>query len=107
MLSELKMAIRGDVILVASQMRHVFLRDDISAKEAKLMDMLSQGKSWAEIARDLNYKTPKAAANIADRLFDKLLTPQDQAKLAQEGGKKRYKAVEVWLSRRTASLRNS
>lgn len=102
MLTELKMAIRGDVIIVAAQMRHVFLRDDISAKEARMLDLLSQGKGWSEIAQELGYKTSKAAANIGDRVFDKLLSPQDLALVAAEGGKKRLKAVEVWQSRKTA-----
>ncbi len=105
MLAELKMAIKGEVILVASMMRHVFIRDDISAKEARLLDLLSAGKSWAEIARELGYKTPKAAANVGDRIFDKLLTPQDQQKLAEEGAKKRQKALEIWQSRRLSHTR--
>ncbi|MBI4532399.1 MAG: response regulator transcription factor [Candidatus Melainabacteria bacterium] len=100
MLAELKMAIRGDVILVASQMRHVFIREDISPKEARLLDLLSQDKGWPEIARELGYKTPKAAANIGDRIFDKLLTPQDQQDLTSEGIKKREKALEIWRSRK-------
>lgn len=102
MLAELKMALRGDVIMVASQMRHVFIREDISAKEARLLDLLSLEKGWAEIARELGYKTAKAAANIGDRVFDKLLTPQDQKELAEAGLKKRQKALEIWLSRRRA-----
>ena len=100
MLAELKMAIRGDVIMVASQMRHVFIREDISAKEARLMDLLSTGRGWPEIAHELGYKTPKAAANVGDRIFDKLLTPHDQQAVAAAGIKKRQKALEIWLSRR-------
>lgn len=105
MLSELKMAIKGEVILVASQMRHVFIRDDISAKEARMLDLLAVGKSWAEIARELGYKTPKAAANVGDRVFDKILSPQDVAKVAAEGLKKRHKALEIWNSRRMSHAR--
>lgn len=105
MLAELKMAIRGDVIIVAAQMRHVFLRDDISAKEARMLDLLSQGKSWSEIAQDLGYKTSKAAANVGDRVFDKLLSPQDLALVAAAGGKKRLKAVEIWQSRKTTAAK--
>jgi len=101
MIGELKMAIRGDVILVARQMRHVFIREDISAKEARMLDLLGYGKGWAEIARTLGYKTGKAAANIGDRVFDKLLTPQDQARIAKEGLKKRHLALEIWQSRRS------
>ncbi len=105
MLSELKMAIRGDVIIVAAQMRHVFLRDDISAKEARMLDLLALGKSWTEISQELGYKTSKAAANIGDRVFDKLLSPQDLALVAAEGGKKRLKAVEIWQSRKASSTK--
>ncbi|MBX9722748.1 MAG: response regulator [Candidatus Obscuribacterales bacterium] len=105
MLMELKMAIRGDVILVSSPMRHVFIRDDINAKEARMMELLSFGKSWTEIARELGYKTPKAAANVGDRVFDKLLTPQDAQKVAAEGSKKRHKALEIWNSRRLSHAR--
>lgn len=102
MLAELKMAIRSDVIMVASQMRHVFIREDISAKEARLMALLSTGRSWAEIARELGYKTPKAAANVGDRIFDKILTPADQKAAAAAGVKKKQKALEIWLSRNPA-----
>lgn len=105
MLNELKMAIKGEVILVSTPMRHVFIRDDISAKEARMLDLLSHGKSWAEIARELGYKTPKAAANVGDRVFDKLLSPQDAQKVAAEGMKKRHKALEIWTSRRLSHAR--
>jgi DNA-binding NarL/FixJ family response regulator len=105
MLNELKMAIKGEVILVSTPMRHVFIRDDINAKEARMMDLLSCGKSWAEIARELGYKTPKAAANVGDRVFDKLLTPADAQKVAAEGSKKRHKALEIWNSRRLSHAR--
>lgn len=104
MLTELKLAIRGDVILVSRPMRHVFIRDDISAKEARLLDLLSEGKGWAEIARELGYKTSKAAANIGDRIFDKLLTPEDQHSVAAEGSKKRLAAVKIWQSRRPTKV---
>lgn len=104
MLTELKMAIKGEVILVASQMRHVFIRDDISAKEARMLDLLACGKSWSEIARELGYKTSKAAANIGDRVFDKLLNTQDLNKIAAEGLKKRHKALEIWNSRHLSHM---
>lgn len=105
MLMELKMAIMGEVILVSTPMRHVFIRDDINAKEARMMDLLACNKSWAEIARELGYKTPKAAANVGDRVFDKLLSPQDVEKAAAEGLKKRLKALEVWNSRKLSHAR--
>lgn len=99
MLDELKVAIRGHVMMVSSEMRHVFFRDEISAKEARLMHLLSNGKSWAEIAHELGYKTPKAAANIGDRIFDKLLSNQDRQSIEQQGQKKRIRAIEIWKSR--------
>lgn len=103
MLDELKVAIRGHVMIVSSEMRHVFFREDISAKEARMMDLLTQGKGWAEVARELGYKTPKAAANVGDRIFDKLLSNQDKLRLEAEGQKKRLRAVEIWRSRHAAA----
>jgi DNA-binding NarL/FixJ family response regulator len=100
MLDELKIAIKGNVMIVSSEMRHVFFRDDVSAKEARLMDLLALDKSWAEIASELNYKTPKAAANIADRIYDKLLSEADKQSLDASGAKKRQGALEIWRSRR-------
>jgi DNA-binding NarL/FixJ family response regulator len=100
MLDELKLAIKGNVMIVSSEMRHVFFRDDVSAKEARLMDLLSLDKSWAEIAHELNYKTPKAAANIADRIYDKLLSETDKQNIDASGTKKRQRALEIWRSRR-------
>ena len=100
MLDELKIAIKGNVMIVSSEMRHVFFRDDVSAKEARLMDLLGQDKSWAEIAQALGYKTPKAAANIADRIYDKLLSEQDKKDLDVSGEKKRHRALENWKQRR-------
>ncbi len=102
--SELKMAIEGEVVMVSSEMRHVFFREDISAKEARLMDLLVGGASWTDIARDLNYKTSKAAANIGDRVFDKLLTLQEREKIEHEGRKKRDVAIDIWKSRHTAQV---
>lgn len=100
LMAELSMAIKGDVIVVASQMRHVFMRQDISAKEARLLDLLSHGKTWKEVARELGYKTSKIAANVGDRIFDKLITPEDEKRIASEGIKKRHLALEIWQARR-------
>lgn len=99
MLAELRIALRGDIMLVSREMRHVFIREEFSVKEARLMDMLNQGHSWSDIARELHYKTPKAAANIGYRVFDKLLTEADRHQLGSEGEKKRSKALERWRSR--------
>jgi DNA-binding NarL/FixJ family response regulator len=104
MLDELKVAIRGHVMMVSSEMRHVFFREDISAKEARLMNLLCHGKGWAEIARELGYKTPKAAANIGDRIFDKLLSEDERHKLEERGHKKRHRAVELWKSRHSTTV---
>lgn len=103
MVNELKMALSGDVVIVSSEMRHVFFRDDVSAKEARLMDLLCQDKSWSEIANALGYKSSKAAANVGDRVFDKILTEDDRNKLA-DGTKKRDLALEVWKARHRSSV---
>jgi DNA-binding NarL/FixJ family response regulator len=99
MVSELKMALLGDVVIVSSEMRHVFFRDDVSAKEARLMDLLNQDRSWSEIAQALGYKSSKAAANVGDRIFDKILTEEDRKRLLDNGVKKRDLALEVWRAR--------
>jgi len=99
MLSELKIALRGDVVIVSREMRHVFLREELSLKEARLMDMLHAGHGWSEIARELGYKNSKAAANIGYRVFDKLLTPLDREGLDADGEKKQHKALERWRMR--------
>jgi len=99
MVMELKMALLGDVVMVSSEMRHVFFRDDVSAKEARLMDLLSQDRSWTEIAQALGYKSSKAAANVGDRIFDKILTEEDRKRLLDNGVKKRDLALEVWRAR--------
>lgn len=99
MVSELKMALLGDVVIVSNEMRHVFFRDDVSAKEARLMDLLSQDRSWSEIAQALNYKSSKAAANVGDRIFDKILTEDDRKRLMDNGVKKKELALEVWRAR--------
>lgn len=99
MLAELRSALRGDVVMISREMRHVFIREDLSVKEARLMDMLHSGSSWAGIARELGYKTPKAAANIGYRVFDKLLTDSDKQSLGSDGERKRNKALERWRAR--------
>lgn len=99
MLAELKLALRGDVMIVSREMRHVFIREELSVKEARLMEMLNAGLSWAEIARELGYKTPKAAANIGYRVFDKLITVADRQMMGTDGERKRHKALERWRAR--------
>src|SRR6185437_13178556 len=49
MLAELRLALRGEIVAVSREMRHVFLREELSVKESRLMDMLHGGHSWAEI----------------------------------------------------------
>jgi DNA-binding NarL/FixJ family response regulator len=99
MLAELRLALRGEIVAVSREMRHVFLREELSVKESRLMDMLHAGHSWAEIARELGYKTAKAAANIGYRVFDKLLTEADKQGLGADGDRKRTKALERWRAR--------
>lgn len=99
MLAELRLALRGDIMIVSREMRHVFIREELSVKEAHLMDMLNSGHSWADIARELGYKTPKAAANIGYRVFDKLLTEGDRIAMGADGDRKRHKALERWRAR--------
>lgn len=106
MIEELKTALRGRAILVAPEMRHVFFRDEISAKEAQLMDMLVADHSWPEIAEKLDYKTSKAAANTGDRIFDKLIPLKEKADLEQSGGKKRDKAIQIWKARKALKHTN-
>lgn len=96
MMSELKMALQGDVVLIPKQMRHVFMRQELSVKEAKLMEMVNAGHSWQEIADVLGYKTAKAAANIGYRVFEKLLTEADRRSLGSEGDHKRDLALLRW-----------
>lgn len=107
MLVELKLALKGEVILIASQMRHVFMREDLSAKEAKLLDLLAAGKGWIEIAKELGYGNSKTAANIGDRLFDKLLTPAELERASKELMTKRELAIEVWRKRKTSTAQKS
>lgn len=99
MLAELRLALRGDIMIVSREMRHVFIREEFSVKEARLMDMLNSGHSWADIAKELGYKTPKAAANIGYRVFDKLLTEGDRIAMGADGERKRHKALERWRAR--------
>jgi DNA-binding NarL/FixJ family response regulator len=104
MVVQLKAGLRGDITLVSSEMRYVFVRSEISPKEACLMSMLSMGMHWDEIARRLGYKNAKAAANIADRVFDKLLTPQTRKQMDMDGIKKRQRALEIWRSRNRTGM---
>lgn len=98
MVSELKLALRGSVLLVSREMRHVFIRDELSAKEARLMELINNGKTWADVASSLGYKTPKAAATIGYRVFDKLLSASDTGS-SEDKEIKRKKALEKWRAR--------
>ncbi|MBY0550595.1 MAG: response regulator [Candidatus Obscuribacterales bacterium] len=99
MVLELKLALRGSVVLVSREMRHVFIRDELSAKEARLMELINGGATWAEVATQLGYKTSKAAATIGYRIFDKLLTPAENAQLSEDKEVKRKRALEKWRAR--------
>ncbi len=99
MVEELKIAMQGQVVLVPRTMRHVFLREELSTKEARLMELLNEGASWAEIARELGYKSAGAASTIGYRVFDKIL--QDLEPDSEEGKKQR--ALSKWRARTRVS----
>jgi len=99
MVSELKLAMQGHVLLVSREMRHVFIREELSTKEARLMELINDGCSWAEVATELGYKSANAAATIGYRVFDKILDPYDDQKLDGNNEKKRSRALERWRAR--------
>lgn len=91
----MKVAIRYKVAVVSSAMRYVFLRESLSLREAQLMDLLTQNKSWGQIADLMGYNNAKAAANTGDRIFDKLIPPYQK----DEHRSKRNCALEIWQRR--------
>ena len=97
--SELKLAMRGNVVLVSREMRHVFIREQLSTKEARLMELINEGCSWAEVASELGYKSPNAAATIGYRVFDKILDPYDDQASEGNNERKRIRALEKWRAR--------
>lgn len=97
--SELKLAMRGNVVLVSREMRHVFIREQLSTKEARLMELINEGCSWAEVAQELGYKSPNAAATIGYRVFDKILDPYDDQIAEGNNERKRIRALEKWRAR--------
>ncbi len=100
MVAELKLAMQGHVVLVSREMRHVFIREELSTKEARLMELVNEGCSWAEIAQELGYKSANAAATIGYRVFDKILEPYDEQKNVDgNNDKKRIRALEKWRIR--------
>ncbi|MBY0549644.1 MAG: response regulator [Candidatus Obscuribacterales bacterium] len=97
LVDELKLAMRGDILVVPRQMRYVFLREGLSAKEAKLMELLDKGLTWAQVAVELSYRNASVAATVGYRVFDKLLSIQEQEENSDES--KRAKALERWRAR--------
>ncbi|MBX9689340.1 MAG: response regulator [Candidatus Obscuribacterales bacterium] len=100
LISELKLAIEGNVLVVSREMRHVFMREELSTKEARLMELIQEGYSWAQIAQELGYKSAGAAATIGHRVFDKLL----EGYIANDNpdanpDTKRRRALEIWRAR--------
>lgn len=94
---ELKVAIRGEVLIVPRQMRYVFLREVLTLKEAKLMELLDKGATWNQVAKDLGYRNANVATAVGYRIFDKLLSIHEQENISDE--KKREKAIERWRAR--------
>jgi DNA-binding NarL/FixJ family response regulator len=100
LIEELKLALTGNVVVISREMRHVFVRAELSSKESQIMEFLSEGNSWAEIARKMGYKSSNAACTVAYRAFDKLLSHADLDNLANSSGESKLeKAVERWRVR--------
>lgn len=99
MVAELKLAMQGHVVLVSREMRHVFIREQLSTKEARLMELINEGCSWAEVAQELGYKSSNAAATIGYRVFDKILDPYDDQLSEGNNERKRIRALEKWRAR--------
>lgn len=96
MLKGLLAVLRGEVMVVTPELRHVFFRHELSVKEVRLMEMVDQGKSWAEVAEALGYRSARAASIIGYRVFDKLAGKSYKEK----GGKsKREWALQLWRAR--------
>lgn len=95
LLDSISLCLTKNVMVMSSEMRHLFLPEEITAKEARLMDMLLADATWDQIANELGYKNVHAACSTADRLFDKLLTWHDVA-IDGRGKKKRELAVQLW-----------
>lgn len=91
----LKFCMLKKMLVMSPEMRHLFLPEQITTKEARLMDMLVDGAKWQEVAKCLGYKNAHAACSTADRVFDKLLTWHDVA-YAAPGTKKRQLALQLW-----------
>ena len=63
------------------------------------MELLMEERSWSEIAQTLGYRSSKVAANVGDRVFDKILTEEDRKRLCDDTVKKKELALEVWKAR--------
>jgi DNA-binding NarL/FixJ family response regulator len=101
LVSELKLAMKGNVLLISREMRHVFFREQLSLKEVKLMELVSVGSSWEKISEELGYKTANAAATTGQRVFDKILNaPFEQDRPQAENDLKRSRAIERWQALR-------
>ena len=102
MVAELRLAIVGNVLFVPREMRHLFIHDQLSPKESRLMELINQGCSWSEVAQELGYKSANAAATVGYRVFDKILdTFEDYTSTGADGSKekKRVRALEQWRAR--------
>ncbi len=102
LVAALQVCIEKRVIVMSPEMRHLFEAEQITAQEARLLDMLLEGDTWPEIARALGYKDGNSACSAADRAFDKLLTWHDLA-YAAPGLKKRQLALRLWKWRNRAA----
>lgn len=59
--------------LDAPDLQHFFLTEEITSREARLMDMLYDGASWQDIAFARRYGNAGAARIAAEDTFNKLL----------------------------------
>lgn len=79
--------------LDAPDLQHFFLPEEITSREARLMEMLYDGKSWQEIAFALRYSNAGAARIAAEDTFNKLLAWHA---VAPPIDKKRDVAMQLW-----------
>lgn len=103
LIAALQVCIEKRVIVMSPEMRQLFEAEQITAEEARLLDLLLEGDTtWSEISRALGYRDGNAACSAADRAFDKLLTWHDLA-YAAPGLKKRQLALRLWKWRNRAA----
>lgn len=79
--------------LNSPELQHFFLPEEITAREARLMEMIYQGATWQQIAYALRYGNAGAARIAAEDIFNKLLSWHA---VAPPIDKKREVALQLW-----------